>query len=57
MGFAATGNKTLPGFDPESHWHETLRDGTRVQVRPIREEYSAAGGAAIELGPLSTVRA
>lgn len=54
MSFAATGNKTLAGFDPELHWHETLRDGTRVLVRPIRKEDGPLERAFIErLSPTS----
>jgi len=37
-GLVASGNKPVPGFDPELHWQETLRDGTRVLIRPIRKE-------------------
>jgi len=48
MGFAAAGNKPVVGFDPEMHWHETLRDGTQVLVRPIRKEDAALERAFIE---------
>ncbi len=52
-GLAAAGNKPVPGFDPELHWHETLRDGTRVLIRPIRKEDAALEREFIER--LSTV--
>src|SRR5271167_1140091 len=54
MSFAAAGNKPVAGFDPELHWHETLRDGTRVLVRPIRKEDAPLERAFIErLSPTS----
>ncbi len=53
-GLAGAGNKPVPGFDPEFHWRETLGDGTRVLIRPIRKEDAALERAFIErLSPLS----
>jgi len=53
-GLAEAGNKPVPGFDPALHWHETLRDGTRVLIRPIRKEDAALERAFIErLSPVS----
>ena len=40
--------------DPMSHWHETLSDGSRVLIRPIRKEDAALERAFIErLSPKS----
>ena len=36
--FAKPGNEAIRDFDPMSHWHATLRDGTRVLIRPIAKE-------------------
>jgi len=38
----------VAGFDPALHWHETLRDGTRVLIRPIQKEDAALERAFIE---------
>lgn len=35
---ADAGNNPVADFDPMAHWHETLRDGTRVLIRPIAKE-------------------
>jgi GNAT superfamily N-acetyltransferase len=53
--FAEGGNnKPIADFDPMSHWHETLRDGTRVLIRPIAKEDAALERAFIErLSPQS----
>ncbi|MDB5925107.1 MAG: hypothetical protein JWN13_4043 [Betaproteobacteria bacterium] len=37
-GVAQMSNESVMGFDPTAHWHETLRDGTRILIRPIRKE-------------------
>jgi GNAT superfamily N-acetyltransferase len=38
---AKPGNEAIADFDPMSHWHETLRDGTRVLIRPIAKDDAA----------------
>ncbi len=38
----------VAGFDPALHWHETLRDGARVLIRPIQKEDAALERAFIE---------
>ena len=54
MGFAAASDKPVAGLDAELHWHETLGDGTRVLVRPIRKEDAPLERAFIErLSPTS----
>ena len=35
MGIGQKSQETVPGSDPEMHWHEKLRDGTLVLIRPI----------------------
>ena len=40
---ANPGNEAIASFDPMSHWHETLPDGSRVLIRPIGK-----GDAALE---------
>jgi GNAT superfamily N-acetyltransferase len=53
--FAEPGNnEPVVDFDPMAHWHETLRDGTRVLIRPIGKEDAALERAFIErLSPQS----
>lgn len=51
---ATPSNEAIVGFDPMSHWHETLRDGTRVLIRPISKDDAALEHAFIErLSPAS----
>jgi GNAT superfamily N-acetyltransferase len=45
---ANPGNEAIPNFDPMSHWHETLRDGTRVLIRPIGKDDAALERAFLE---------
>ncbi len=42
------GNEAIADFDPMAHWHETLRDGTRVLIRPIGKEDAGIERAFIE---------
>jgi N-acetylglutamate synthase-like GNAT family acetyltransferase len=37
-GVAEVAGETFAASDPMSHWHETLSDGSRVLIRPIRKE-------------------
>src|SRR6202158_4897859 len=48
---ANPGNEAIPNFDPMSHWHETLRDGTRVLIRPIGKDDAALERAFLERLP------
>lgn len=51
---AKPGNEAVSEFDPMAHWHETLRDGSRVLIRPIGREDAALERAFIErLSPAS----
>jgi GNAT superfamily N-acetyltransferase len=51
---AKPGNEAIVGFDPMSHWHETLRDGTQVLIRPVGKDDAALERAFIErLSPAS----
>lgn len=51
---AEPGNEAVAEFDPMAHWHETLRDGTRVLIRPISKEDAALERAFIKrLSPAS----
>jgi GNAT superfamily N-acetyltransferase len=51
---AEPGNEAVVDFDPMAHWHETLRDGTRVLIRPIGKEDAALERAFIaRLSPAS----
>ena len=51
---AKPGNEAIADFDPMAHWHETLRDGSRVLIRPIGKEDAALERAFIErLSPTS----
>ena len=45
---ANPGNEPIANFDPMSHWHETLRDGTRVLIRPIGKDDAALERAFLE---------
>ena len=45
---AKPGSEAIRDFDPMSHWHETLRDGTQVLIRPIAKEDAALERAFIE---------
>lgn len=44
----AAGSKPGTGPDPGLRWHETLRDGTRVLIRPIQKEDAGLERAFIE---------
>lgn len=51
---ARSGNEAIPDFDPMAHWHETLRDGSRVLIRPMSKQDAALERAFIErLSPTS----
>lgn len=51
---AKPGNEAVADFDPMAHWHETLRDGSRVLIRPIGKKDAALERAFIErLSPTS----
>ena len=51
---ASSGSEAIPDFDPMAHWHETLRDGSRVLIRPISEQDAGLERAFIErLSPTS----
>jgi len=51
---AASGSSPVADFDPMAHWHETLRDGSRVLIRPIAKDDVAIERAFIErLSPQS----
>ncbi len=51
---AKPSNEAIADFDPMSHWHETLRDGTRVLIRPIAKDDAALERAFLErLSPQS----
>ena len=51
---ASSGNEAIGNFDPMAHWHETLRDGSRVLIRPISKQDTALERAFIErLSPTS----
>jgi GNAT superfamily N-acetyltransferase len=51
---AEPGTEAVSGFDPMAHWHETLRDGSRVLIRPIGKEDAAIERTFIErLSPAS----
>jgi GNAT superfamily N-acetyltransferase len=51
---AKPGTEAIRDFDPMSHWHETLRDGTQVLIRPIAKEDAALERTFIErLSPQS----
>jgi hypothetical protein len=45
---AKPGNEAIADFDSMSHWHETLRDGTRVLIRPIEKDDAALERAFLE---------
>lgn len=45
---AKPANEAMADFDPMSHWHEMLRDGTRVLIRPIAKEDAALERAFLE---------
>ncbi len=45
---ANPGNEPIANFDPMSHWHETLRDGARVLIRPIGKDDTALERAFLE---------
>lgn len=48
------GSEAVIDFDPMAHWHETLRDGDRVLIRPMGKEDAALERAFIErLSPAS----
>ena len=40
-GLGLAGKGKMADFDTAFHWQETLRDGTRVLIRPIRKEDAA----------------
>ncbi len=53
-GVAGVANEPVAASDPMSHWHETLGDGSRVLIRPIRKEDAELERAFIErLSPQS----
>jgi GNAT superfamily N-acetyltransferase len=37
-GLGQASHETVPGSDPAMHWHEKLRDGTQILIRPIRKD-------------------
>ena len=43
-----TSQEAVAGFDPAMHWHDKLRDGTRVLIRPIGKDDGALERAFIE---------
>ena len=47
-GVAEVATEPFAGSDPMSHWHETLSDGSRVLIRPIRKEDAELERAFIE---------
>ena len=47
-GSGPTDQKTVAGFDSAMHWHDKLRDGTLVLIRPIGKDDGALERAFIE---------
>ena len=47
-GAAEVASEPVAASDPMSHWHETLSDGSRVLIRPIRKEDAALERTFIE---------
>jgi GNAT superfamily N-acetyltransferase len=47
-GIDQTNQETVSGFDSAMHWHDKLRDGTRVLIRPIGKDDGALERAFIE---------
>src|SRR5512134_2336649 len=37
-GLGSPGGVPIEDFSPDYHWHETLRDGTRVVIRPLTKD-------------------
>ena len=53
-GLGQASHEAVPGFDPAMHWHEKLRDGTLVLIRPICKDDGGQERAFIErLSPQS----
>lgn len=48
MGAAQTSSELVVGFDPAARWHEKLRDGTSILIRPICKEDAALERSFIE---------
>ncbi|MEO8751506.1 MAG: GNAT family N-acetyltransferase [Casimicrobiaceae bacterium] len=47
-GLGAASPGAMAGFDPAMHWHETLRDGAQVLIRPIHKDDAGMERAFIE---------
>jgi GNAT superfamily N-acetyltransferase len=47
-GIGQTNPETVSGLDSAMHWHDKLRDGTRVLIRPIGKDDGALERAFIE---------
>src|ERR1700730_18744035 len=47
-GIGKSKRETVSGFDSAMHWHDKLRDGTRVLIRPIGKDDGALERAFIE---------